>query len=51
MSSSESDGGAFTAGLDLENLDISTGDRELELRLGKSEHISRLSLAKDLKCS
>jgi hypothetical protein len=33
MSSSESDGGAFTTGLDLENLDISTGDREFELRL------------------
>jgi hypothetical protein len=33
ISSSESDGGAFTAGLDLENFDISTGDREFELRL------------------
>ncbi len=33
MLSSESDGGAFTAGLDLKNLDISTGDREFELRL------------------
>ena len=33
MSSSESDGGAFTAGLDLQNFVISTGDRELGLRL------------------
>jgi hypothetical protein len=33
MSSSESDGGAFITGLDLENFARSIGDHELELRL------------------